>query len=446
MAEHTDYLSGRLKRYANVTTSVGSTAARMLGQRFLGLEVDHADQAKALANALGNLKGPVMKVAQFLATVPDAVPEEYSQEFLQLQSQAPPMGWLFVKRRMRAELGENWQQKFKEFEQQASAAASLGQVHKAVSLDGDLLACKLQYPDMASIVEADLNQLKMVFKVYEATFKALSIDEIFAEIAERLREELDYQLEAKHIALYQGIFSDDPLVHLPQVYPGLSTTRLLSMSWLEGQPLKQITDTPQEFRDQVAANLFHAWYKPFYQYGLIHGDPHLGNYSFREDSSINLLDFGCIRKFQGRFVAGVIQLYQAFLHNKMEQAVHAYEQWGFQNLSKDMIEVLNLWAKMLYEPLMDDRIRPIQAENRGLEGRAIAERVHQELRRLGGVKPPREFVFMDRAAVGIGSVFMHLRAEQNWYQLFQQLIADFDVTALDQRQQDLFQAVGLERA
>jgi predicted unusual protein kinase regulating ubiquinone biosynthesis (AarF/ABC1/UbiB family) len=441
MIENKIHLTDRFKRYGQVTTSLGSTVARLLGERFLGLEINHDVQAQLLAHALGDLKGPVMKVAQFLATVPDAVPEEYARAFLHLQSQAPPMGWLFVKRRMRAELGENWLQKFADFEQTASAAASLGQVHKARSLDGTLLACKLQYPNMAATVEADLNQLKVFLKIYDSTFKALSTEEIFIEIAERLREEVDYELEAAHMVLYQEIFKEDPAVHIPQVWTELSTKRLLTMSWLAGAPLKEMIHESQAFRNQVAADLFRAWYKPFYHYGLIHGDPHLGNYSFCADGSINLLDFGCIRKFRGQFIAGVIQLYHAFLYHQPEQAVAAYEKWGFRHLSKEMIDVLNLWAHMLYEPLLEDRVRPIQPENRGLKGRAMAEKVHQELRRLGGVKPPREFVFMDRAAVGIGSVFMHLCAEQNWHQLFQEIIQDFDADTVDQRQNQLLQTV-----
>ncbi len=444
MAYEEDHLSGRLRRYANVTSAVGATAARMIGEKFLGVDINHESQAQSLAMALGNLKGPVMKVAQFLATVPDAVPQEYSQHFMQLQSQAPAMGWLFVKRRMRAELGDDWLRRFASFDQTASAAASLGQVHKAMSLNGEILACKLQYPDMASTVEADLTQLKIILKLYESFFKALSVDDIFEEISERLHEELDYQLEAKHMALYQQVFKDQPTVHVPSIDASLSTRRLLTMTWSDGQHLPDILDQPQEFRNQLAANLFNAWYYPFYHYGLIHGDPHPGNYSFADDGSINLLDFGCIRKFSGKFVGGVIQLYQSFLHNCPEQAVDAYQKWGFQNLNKDLIDVLNLWAKMIYEPLLDDRIRPIQADNRGLEGRAVAERVHQELRRLGGIKPPREFVFMDRAAVGIGSVFMRLQAEQNWCQLFQALIQDFHAEQLEQRQQNLLQQVGLK--
>jgi len=145
-------LSGRVQRYAKVGTTIGSFAARTVGGQLFGLPLDRAKHAAELQQALGGLKGPVMKVAQILATVPDVLPEEYIVELAKLQTNAPAMGWAFVKRRMAGELGPNWQSKFKSFDQQAAAAASLGQVHKAQDLRGRRLACKIQCPDMGSVV------------------------------------------------------------------------------------------------------------------------------------------------------------------------------------------------------------------------------------------------------------------------------------------------------
>lgn len=411
-------LTGRVKRYFDVSTSMSGTVAKLLSEHFLGLTLDHEAQAQSLTLALGNLKGPIMKVAQLLATVPDAIPSEYALEFLSLQADAPSMGWPFVRRRMQTELGSEWQSRFKSFDHQAKAAASLGQVHQATSLDDRLLACKLQYPDMVSTVEADLRQLKVIFKIYESTIGALDTKEIFQEVADRLHEELDYQLEARHMERYREIFKGFDFIHIPEVISELSTKRLLTMTWLEGRRLKDIINEPQDFRNTIARNMFYSWYYPFYHHGVIHGDPHLGNYTFNADGSVNLLDFGCIRQFQPKFVQGVLDLYTSLQTNKRELAVHAYETWGFTNLTNEVIDVLNLWAQLLCEPILDDRVRPIQEGHSGVYGRELADKVHRELRRLGGIKPPREFVFMDRAAVGIGSVCMHLRAELNWHRLF----------------------------
>ncbi len=335
---------------------------------------------------------------------------------------------------MTAELGPNWQSKFASFSKESIAAASLGQVHRAKSLDGFDLACKLQYPEMESVIEADLNQLKLLFSVYEKWGKALETENVRAEIAARLYEELDYTHEASNLQLYQHIFQNDSYIQVPQFFPNLSTKRLLTMSWIEGESVLHLTEHPQENRDDLAKTLFRSWYYPLYSHAVIHGDPHPGNYKVTKDGQVGLLDFGCIRIFPPSFVQGVIDLYRALQTNDRDRAVSAYKNWGFDTLNTDMIDIITQWAKLLYDPLLDDRVRPIQIQLDGQKGWEMATKVHAELERLGGIRPPREFVFMDRAAVGIGSVLMRLRANQNWHQLFEELIQDFSVETVQKNQ------------
>ena len=271
--------SARAKRYARVGTRVGGVAARIAGQRLIGAQGGRPGNALALAAALGGLKGPIMKVAQLLATIPDALPPEYANELIKLQSQAPPMGWAFVKRRMQAELGPDWQKKFGSFEHHPAAAASLGQVHCAVARDGSALACKLQYPDMQSAVEADLKQLQLLFAIRRRFDPAIDTSEIAVEIAARLREELDYEREAKHVALYRAVLDGEPSIRVPKVWPDLSTGRLLTMEWLEGRKLLEHKDASLAVRNRLGTAMFTAWWFPFSRFGVIHGDPHLGNYT-----------------------------------------------------------------------------------------------------------------------------------------------------------------------
>ncbi|MGH7058983.1 MAG: ABC1 kinase family protein [Stellaceae bacterium] len=439
-----DSFTGRVRRYAQVTTAMAGLGARLAGERYLGIAVDRSRHAADLKAALGGIKGPLMKVAQLLATIPDALPQEYVNELVQLQANAPAMGWPFVRRRMMGELGAQWQGRFRSFERNAARAASLGQVHRATALDGAALACKLQYPDMASAVEADLRQLKLAMGLYERYDRAVATAEIHAEIADRLREELDYRREAAHMRLYRGILAHEPGVAVPAPIPELSTGRLLTMTWLDGAPILDTAKAPIERRNDVALKMFRLWYVPFYRYGVIHGDPHLGNYTITPDGNVNLLDFGCVRVFHASFVRGVIDLYHALERGDRDLAVHAYQSWGFGDLSREMIEVLNRWALYVYGPLLDDRARPIQEKkSHGADGAAVVESVHRDIRRLGGVRPPREFVFMDRAAVGLGSVFLHLKAEVNWHRLFHELIEDFDEPALAARQQAALAAAGV---
>ncbi len=433
-----------MRRYARVGGAVGGVAARFAGSRLFGIELDRDRHAAELTRALGGLKGPLMKVAQLLATIPDALPAEYAAELAQLQSDAPSMGWPFVRRRMATELGPDWRARFEEFDREAAHAASLGQVHRAIALDGCELACKLQYPDMASAVEADLRQLKLIFSIYERYDKAIATQQIHAEISERLHEELDYEREARHMRLYTAMLDGDDGVYVPEPVAALSTDRLLTMTWLDGHSLTRFGESDLEFRNTIARNMFRAWYVPFYECGVIHGDPHLGNYSARPDGSINLLDFGCIRIFPPSFVRGVIDLYHALRNGDRDLAVHAYETWGFADLSAEMIDTLNIWAEFVYSPLMEDKVQRIQESESGVYGARIASRLHNELRRLGGVTPPREFVLMDRAAIGLGSVFLRLKAEVNWHDLFHGLIGDFDEKALAKRQAAALKAAGLD--
>ena len=441
--------TARAARYARVGANMGGVAARMARGRLFGAN-GQIDNAAALTQALGGLKGPMMKVAQMMATIPDLLPPEYAEELQKLQSDAPPMGAAFVKRRMMAELGADWRHRFGEFSLQPAAAASLGQVHKATTTDGEPLACKLQYPDMQSAVEADLNQLDMLFGLHRQFSAAIDTRDIAIELGDRLREELDYEREAKNAALYAGMLADSTAVRVPTVHPELSTRRLLTLSWLDGEKLLSFKDADEATRNRLATAMFEAWWHPMARFAVIHGDPHLGNYSVFRDvdgkpAGINLLDYGCIRIFPPRFAAGVVELYRGFRDDDAARIVHAYEMWGFANLTKDLVETLNIWARFIYAPLLEDRVRTVaDGVAPGQYGRREAFLLHQALKSKGPVKVPRQFVFMDRAAIGLGSVFLHLDAKLNFHRLYEALIEDFDIETLTARQSAALASVGLE--
>ncbi|MBN8533952.1 MAG: AarF/ABC1/UbiB kinase family protein [Rhizobiales bacterium] len=442
--------TARASRYARVGANVGGVAARIAGGMLMGRSSDgDRRNAAALTAALGGLKGPLMKVAQLLATIPEAVPAEYAEELRKLQSEAPPMGWTFVKRRMIAELGPDWQTRFAEFEKEPAAAASLGQVHRATTLDGRKLACKLQYPDMESAVEADLSQLDLLFSIHRRMSNVIDTREIKLEISDRIREELDYTREASHARLYADVLAQEPLVRVPQVETSLSTRRLLSLEWLEGEKMLNFTSEDEAVRNRLATAMFKAWWHPFSHVGIIHGDPHLGNYTvFRDEQGqpggINLLDYGCIRIFPPSFVGGVIDLYRGLLEGDEARVVHAYEVWGFKKLNRELIDILSIWARFIFGPLLDDRVRTIaDGVSPGEYGRKEAFKVHQALKEKGPVTIPREFVFMDRAAIGLGGVFLHLGARLNFHTLFNAEIADFSVDKVAEAQAKALARAGL---
>jgi len=438
-------LAGRAVRFAQVGAGLSGAAATFGANALFGKGDADARNARALKEALGKLKGPLMKVAQMVATVPDLLPPEFAQELAQLQTNAPPMGPGFVRRRMAAELGPDWVTKFGSFELEPSAAASLGQVHRAASTEGRPLAVKLQYPDMQSAVESDLGQMRAAMAIGRQLFGSVDTREIAEEISDRIREELDYSREARAMALYRGFFRDRDDIAVPEPIFSLSTGRLLTMEWLEGRGLLAFTEAPLEVRNRIAKVLFEAWWTPLIKLGVIHGDPHLGNYTFAgEADRLNLLDFGCIRIFDPSFVAGVVALYRALITGDRDAQMAAYESWGFKNLKPELMDTLNIWARFIYGPMLDDRVRTVaDGVAPGMYGRREAFQVKQALQEQGPVTIPKAFVFMDRAAIGLGSAFLHLGAELNWRQLFEESLEGFSQEALARRQSAVLTAVGL---
>jgi predicted unusual protein kinase regulating ubiquinone biosynthesis (AarF/ABC1/UbiB family) len=354
------------------------------------------------------------------------------------------MGAGFVRRRMSAELGPDWEKKFKSFERDAAAAASLGQVHRAVAKDGSRLACKLQYPDMGAAVENDVQQFKTLLMLQRGFDSTIDTSDIGKEIAARLSEELDYVREAAHMRLYTIMLADRDDIAVPEPVPTLSTKRLLTMTWLDGKPIADYVEADLKTRNRIATALFKAWWRPFARHGVIHGDPHLGNYTIRADNGINLLDYGCVRTFTPEFVEGVIGLFRGLQRKDDALAAKSYRAWGFKKLTPELVGVLNLWAGFIFNPLLDDRVRLVDDGVPAAEyGMKQANDVHAKLKKLGGIKPPREFVFMDRAAVGLGGAMIRMGARLNFNKLFEEEIADFDVAALAKRQKAAFSRAGV---
>jgi predicted unusual protein kinase regulating ubiquinone biosynthesis (AarF/ABC1/UbiB family) len=445
-------LSARASRYARLGVNAGALAARVGVNRLRGggRETD----AKALASLLGSMKGPMMKVAQLLSTIPDALPADYAAELIRLQSQAPPMGSGFVRRRMQAELGPGWRERFAEFDLKPAAAASLGQVHRAKALDGEPLACKLQYPEMASAVETDLSQLDLLFSLHRRMGAAIDTHEIAQEIRERVREELDYEREAKVAELYGFMLADRPFVRVPRVEKSLSTRRLLTLQWLDGEPLTAFEKAPQEGRDAIAVGLFDAWWRPFLRYGLIHGDPHLGNYAVvasgegeaRKVEGINLFDYGCVRIFPPRFVRGVVELYLALKASDDARIAEAYRMWGFPKLNRGTFDAMTIWARFICGTILDDRVRTAADGVSPSEyGRREIGAAMRALRAEGGgLVIPREFVFLERATIGLGGAFLRLGARLNFHRMYEDAIVGFDEAAIAKRQAEGLAWVGLK--
>lgn len=381
----------------------------------------------ALKAALGTLKGPMMKIAQILGNIPGALPDNYREAFAELQSMAPPMGPLFVKRRMRQELGENYNSLFCNFELDAFKAASLGQVHKAELKSGEKVVCKLQYPAMKETVASDLQQFVFVLNSLSFTGRSIEARGLIDELADRLYEEIDYRKEVSNLELFRAIYaSQDFQAHIkapciPKVFTDYSTDKLIVMEYLAGEPLVAACHN-QDMANNVGRSLFWCWYWPLYYAGVIHGDSHMGNYALGSDGTLQLYDFGCVKVFSQEFVKSIEYLYRGLLHNDKDQYVHAFEKWGFVPLHNSVIECLHKWALYMYGPLLEDKVRPIDEDFSSEKGRLLAREVFRQLKKAGGVTPPKEFVFLDRATVGMGGTLMNLKSVNNWHKEFEALL------------------------
>jgi predicted unusual protein kinase regulating ubiquinone biosynthesis (AarF/ABC1/UbiB family) len=388
-----------------------------------------------------------MKAAQLLATIPEALPAEYTAELAKLQSQAPPMGWAFVKRRMQAELGADWQDKFAS-RASSVGAASLGQVHRAHSHDGAELACKLQYPDMQSAVEADLRQLAFCSRSGAASIPRSTPPKFCRKSRAHARgTRLSPRGQARR-ALYRDMLKERDDIRVPASGPSFRPGGCSRSTGSTAPACWSTRTRALAVRNRLATAMFTAWWLPFIRLGVIHGDPHLGNYTVFEEkgrpAGINLLDYGCIRIFPPKFVGGVVDLYNG-LRMATTRRVCTPTRPGASGLSRELIDILNIWARFIYGPLMDDRVRTIaDGVKPGEYGRRQAFEVHQALREKGPVTVPREFVLMDRAAIGLGGVFIHLKAELNFYQLFNEALEDYALDRVADRQSAALTAASFE--
>ena len=294
--------AGRVRRYARVGSAMGGLAARLAGERYLGIQVDRGRHAADLKAALGGIKGPLMKVAQLLATIPDALPEEYVRELVQLQANAPAMGWPFVRRRMMGELGADWQSRFESFEQRGGARRlARARCTAPPRSTATALACKLQYPDMASAVEADLRQLRWRWASTSATTARSRPPKSMPRSPTGCARSSITSARPRICGSMAKSSRTSPGRGARRLIPELSTGRLLTMTWLEGGPILDIAKAPLKERNEIALRMFRIWYVPFYYLRRHPRRPASRQlHGGAGHDTVNLLDFGCVRIFPRR--------------------------------------------------------------------------------------------------------------------------------------------------
>ncbi len=325
----------RFLKLASMTAAVaGSFARKQLNSAFRDklaqekLQEVFARQAgMRMVATLGELKGAAMKLGQMMSTATDLLPPELAEALSALQQDAPPMDAAVIAEVIEAELGEVPERLFRSFDREPFAAASIGQVHRAVTDDGREVVVKVQYPGIDGAIDSDLSQVRRAMKLAWVAVDGRMMDAMFEELSERLHEELDYCNEADNVRALAAVHAKEPHILIPEVVGERSSGRVLTLTLLEGAPLSEVcTSWPQEHRDRIGSQLMRLVTEELLVHGVLHGDPNPANFAFRTDGTMVIYDFGLIRRYTDTERAGFRALVHAALqddHAGMDAALIA---------------------------------------------------------------------------------------------------------------------------
>ncbi|MFN3257308.1 MAG: ABC1 kinase family protein [Ilumatobacter sp.] len=303
----------RSARLARMGARVGGTYATTAARKTFAsaerrVELDRAREfrtAEQVAAELGQMKGALMKLGQMASYLDDGLPEPLRLALSQLQSQAPPMSTDLARATIEAELGRSIDELFIEFDDEPIAAASIGQVHRALiaatDADGRVIeravAVKVQYPGVGEAIASDLRNADMLGLLLKQGFGGLDPSEMVDEIKIRLADEVDYALEAANQQRFADYYRDHPFIRVPDVVAAYSTTRVLTTELATGHRWSEMLERGQATRDHVGEIIFRFVFRSLYRFGAFNGDPHPGNYLFHDDGTVTFLDFGLVKHF-----------------------------------------------------------------------------------------------------------------------------------------------------
>ena len=415
-----------------LTTAVGSSylwqaikrpfqSASRTQQALLAAHIRNAERVVARSK---ELRGAFMKLAQMLSMRTDVFPAEALEVLSVVQSSAPPMPYERVRAMLVEELGAPPERKFRRFEREAFAAASLGQVHRAELESGETVAVKVQYPGVAATVQQDVKNLKALLRAFAGIARDVmrqDVDpgEVAAELEARLAEELDYAHEASNLERFRHLLADDREVMIPRVHRALSTRRVLTMEYLEGYPIQDILapGVDQELKDWVGVKIFRLLWRQVLEFGVLHTDPHPGNYLVTHHPRLGILDFGSVRIFEPPIRDAYSRLARALLAHDEREIGAACVDLGFIDAAQDPAPLVRM-MHIVCEPLEHDRAfdpRDYDVMGRGRQVTQLA--LEHRLFRTPGHQ-----VFLFRALVGADAYLKALGPVRNWHRLFREIV------------------------
>jgi predicted unusual protein kinase regulating ubiquinone biosynthesis (AarF/ABC1/UbiB family) len=437
MAEKKTLTSGRARRAIKIgglASQVGSSYLwTSLRRPFLdaaGYEREilstHLKNARRIVESSKQLRGAFMKLIQMLSTRTDLMPGEAIDILKTTQSSVPPMDYKLIAQQLRRELGKPPEQLFASFETEAFAAASLGQVHRARLKNGVEVAVKIQYPGVAATVEHDLSNLKLLLRTLQAVAgdlmrQKIDTKSIYAELEERLREELDYVIEARNINEFRRLLADEADVMIPQVIKELSTRRVLTMTYLDGYRLSDIfgEQADLELRTWVARKYYRLIWRQILEFGVLHTDPQPGNYLVTYHPRLGILDFGSVRHFSETIRRASLQLAQGMLAGDDKNVGAALLKLGYLDRGQDPAPLIKV-IYVLFEPVIIDRVYhpdeyDVVRKAAEVGEMAFAHKLY---------KSPRHSIFLLRALIGLDGIMRGLAVKTNYCTLFRECIKD----------------------
>ncbi len=380
----------------------------------------HIKNAQRIVEGSAQLRGAFLKLIQMLSMRHDLLPGEALDVLKATQSNVPPMSYPMIAEQIRKELGGKPDQLFRNFDQTAFAAASLGQVHRAKLKDGRDVAVKVQYPGVESTVNQDLKNLKILLKTLgslarDVMRQKVDVNTIYGELEVRLKEELDYYLEARNMTEYGKFFAGDPDIIIPQVIKDLSSRRVLTMTFIDGYPLMDVlgTEVEEELRRWVARKCSEFAWRQVLEFGSLHTDFHPGNYLVTYHPNLGVLDFGSIRRFSEPVRKGYLQVSKAILDEDDKSLAAGLVKLGYIDRAQDpkpMLEVIRILFEPMYtrgefDPASYDTVKKAQQVGE----LALENKLY---------KSPDHSVFLLRALVGMEGIITRLAVKDDYRSIF----------------------------
>jgi predicted unusual protein kinase regulating ubiquinone biosynthesis (AarF/ABC1/UbiB family) len=465
MADESKIPKGRIRRSAKLGSIVGVQGARYAGTKAANvarseeeskerLEQRHLETAMKMVGALGQMKGAAMKLGQFASFIDtEFLPEEYSEiyqeQLAKLRTSAPPMPWKQVEKVLLEEYDEEpVSELFAEFEREAFAAASIGQVHRAELIDGRRVAVKIQYPGIAEALDADLRNAGTIVRLARALAPGLDAKAIAHEIRERVMEELDYEYEAQNQRSFARAYRDHPFIYVPEVVTRLSRRRVLVTELVAGLDFEQIKELPHEERSRFGEIVFRGSFGSIYHLQHFNADPHPGNYLLMEDGRVAFLDFGMTKKLDREQILLEQRAFDAASRDDPEAFREALHDLGFiKNPSKlDAERLLDHMRAVGGWFVMEDRVLEITPKRvmKIIESTNDPRSEYFDLMRRESI--PADELMGRRMEIGVVAVLGQLRAKRNWHRIAREWIyADPPATELGEQEWEYFEGRGVSQ-